>query len=256
MKDITVIFAEAKDEESITYLLLEVDLPHEDVSNHIHHFLLAKSNDALIGVVGLEVLGEFGLLRSLAVVSSHRGKGIGKMLYERILAYAHLQGIKELYLLTTTAEGFFSKLGYSKVERNNIPKPIQTTEEFHSLCPSTAVCMVKRINKEAQYYPKEILRLQPDVPGVKMWGIALEKTMLTYFEVQPNSRFEIHSHESEQITLVLEGELFFEVDERIISVKKGEVIAIPSGVPHAAFTQEESVKAIDAWSPVMEKYKK
>jgi len=256
MKDIIVIFADAKDEEAIKNLLLEAGLPHEDVPNHLHHFLLAKSNDTLIGVVGLEVLGEFGLLRSLAVASSHRGKGIGKMLYEWILAYAHLQGIKELYLLTTTAEGLASKFGFSKVERNNTPEPIQATEEFHSLCPSTAVCMVKRIDKEAQYYPKEILRLQTDVPRARMWGIALEKTMFTYFEVQPNSRFEKHSHESEQITLVLEGELFFEVPERIIGVKEGEVMAIPSSVPHAVFTQERSVKAVDAWSPVMERYKK
>ena len=256
MKDITFIFADAKDEEAIENLLLEAALPHKDISNHLHHFLLAKSSDTLIGIVGLEVIGEFGLLRSLVVASPHRNKGIGKMLYERILAYAHLQEIKELYLLTTTAEGFFSKLGFSKVERNNIPKPIQSTEEFRSLCPSTAVCMVKRIDKEAQYYPKEILRLQSEVPGAKMWGIALEKTMFTYFEVQPGSRFEKHSHESEQITFVLEGELFFEIAERIVGVKEGEVIAIPSGVPHSVFTHKKFVKAVDAWSPVVEKYKK
>jgi quercetin dioxygenase-like cupin family protein len=80
--------------------------------------------------------------------------------------------------------------------------------------------------------------------------------MLTYFEVQPDSFFESHSHESEQITLVLEGELFFEVNERIIGVKSGEVIAIPSNLPHAVFTRDASVKAVDAWSPIMEKYKR
>ena len=88
-----------------------------------------------------------------------------------------------------------------------------------------------------------------------MWGVALEKTLLTYFEVESNSRFEAHSHESEQITMVLEGELFFEVDGEVICVGPGEVIAIPSMEPHAAFTKEISVKAVDAWSPVMEKYK-
>jgi amino-acid N-acetyltransferase len=255
MKDITVIFAETKDEGSIKNLLLGASLPHEDISKHLNNFLLAKSNDTLVGVVGLELLGESGLLRSLAVASPHRGKGIGKMLYERILAYAHLQKINELYLLTTTAEEYFSKLGFSKVERNSIPKPIQSTAEFHSLCPSTAVCMLKKIGMEAQYYPRDMLSLQPDVPGSKMWGIALEKTMLTYFEVQPNCRFEKHEHESEQITLVLEGELFFETDEKTVGVKEGEVIALPSGIPHAVFTQEKFVKAVDAWSPVMEKYK-
>ena len=89
-----------------------------------------------------------------------------------------------------------------------------------------------------------------------MWGIALEKTMFTYFEVQPNCKFETHSHESEQITMILEGELYFEVDGNIVGVKKGEVMAIPSGVLHGVFSREQFVRAVDAWSPVMEKYKK
>lgn len=77
--------------------------------------------------------------------------------------------------------------------------------------------------------------------------------MLTYFEVQPHCRFESHSHESEQITLVLEGELFFEIGGKTIGLRGGEVIAIPADVPHAVFTEEKAVRAVDAWSPVMEK---
>ncbi len=107
---------------------------------------------------------------------------------------------------------------------------------------------------EALYYSKDRLCFRDDVAGAKMWAVALEKTMLTYFEVQPHSRFESHSHESEQITLVFEGELFFETGGRIVGVKAGEVIAIPSNVPHAVFTMELAVRAVDAWSPIMEKY--
>ncbi|MFQ5901524.1 MAG: GNAT family N-acetyltransferase [Thermodesulfobacteriota bacterium] len=110
MKDINFTFADSAEEGTIRRLLSESGLPHKDIANHLHHFMLAKSGSNLIGVVGLEVLGELGLLRSLAIESSHRGKGIGRMLYERILAYAHLKGLKELYLLTDTAEGFFRRL--------------------------------------------------------------------------------------------------------------------------------------------------
>jgi len=217
---------------------------------------MSKTNDTPTGVVGLKPYGEFGLLRSLLVVYTHRGKGIGRMLYERITAYAHLRGVKELCLLTTTSERFFSKLGFAKIDRDDLSESIRKTEEFRTLCPSTTVCMVKGIDKEAQYYPKEILRLQLDVPGAVMWAVALEKAMPTYFEVEPHSRFEKHSHESEQITMVLEGEAVFEVADRMISVKEGEVIAIPSDVPHAVYTKDKRVKAVDAWSPVMEKYKR
>ncbi len=88
-----------------------------------------------------------------------------------------------------------------------------------------------------------------------MRSVALENTMLTYFEVNPRSSFEAHAHQSEQITMVLEGELFFTVNERLICLKRGEVLAIPSRVPHAVFTRRRSVKAVDAWSPVMNKYR-
>lgn len=106
-----------------------------------------------------------------------------------------------------------------------------------------------------RHYGTEDLPLQEDVPGAKQWAVSLERTMLTYFEVKPNCRFESHSHESEQITMVLEGVLYFEQEGKIMAVGSGEVIAVPSNVPHAVFTLDAAVKAVDAWSPVMAKYR-
>jgi quercetin dioxygenase-like cupin family protein len=108
---------------------------------------------------------------------------------------------------------------------------------------------------QVRYYPKEQLVLEDDVPGAKVWAVALDKTMLTYFEVEPGCRFELHQHLSEQITHVLTGELYFEVDQTVICVKAGEVIAIPSNIPHAVFTKDVQATAVDAWSPVMGKYR-
>jgi quercetin dioxygenase-like cupin family protein len=88
-----------------------------------------------------------------------------------------------------------------------------------------------------------------------MWGVALQQAMLTYFEVEPRRRFETHHHASEQITLVLDGALFFEVDGRVIRVGQGELLAVPSNTPHAVFTQELGARAADAWAPVMPKYR-
>lgn len=248
--------ADSVEISSIQKLLQECGLPYNDITDHISNFILAKNGSDLIGTIGLEMYGNIGMIRSLAVTDSYRGKSIAKALYTRILAYAHLHGIEELYLLTTTAEGFFLKNDFRKLERNNVPETIHATNEFQNLCPSTALCMVKEINKEAQYYPKDVLTLQPDVPGAKMWSTALKNVMFTYFEVDPNSRFETHTHESEQITMVLEGELFFEVNGKIKGVKKGEVMAVPAAISHSVFTKNKSVKAVDAWSPVMKKYTK
>ncbi len=111
-------------------------------------------------------------------------------------------------------------------------------------------------NQGIQYFSKESLHLSEDIPGARQWAVSLENTMLTYFEVDPNCKFDSHSHESEQITMVLEGVLYFEQGEKIFEVKAGEAIAIPSNIQHAVFTREAAVKAVDAWSPVMDKYKK
>src|SRR5512133_3076195 len=116
--------------------------------------------------------------------------------------------------------------------------------------------MTPKTDHAMRYYPKKSLCLTEDIPGARQWAVALAQTMLTYFEVDAGCRFESHSHESEQITMVLEGELFFEQGEQVVGVKAGEAIAIPANAPHAVFTGEVAVKAVDSWSPVMDKYRK
>ena len=116
--------------------------------------------------------------------------------------------------------------------------------------------MNKRADHEMRYHPRESLCLTDDVLGARQWAVSLDQAMLTYFEVDPECRFESHSHESEQITMVMEGVLYFEQEGKVVGVKEGEVIAIPANAPHAVFTGDAAVKAVDAWSPVMDKYKK
>ncbi len=106
----------------------------------------------------------------------------------------------------------------------------------------------------ARHYSAAELTLDEDVPGARLWAVALERAMLTRFQVDPGARFEEHQHESEQITLVLSGTLVFEVGGRSIPVKAGEVIALPSNVPHAAYALDEPVEAVDAWSPPRGRY--
>ncbi len=103
-------------------------------------------------------------------------------------------------------------------------------------------------------YSKDELSLKPDVPGAGKWAIALEKTMMTYFELEPNTIFPDHSHEAEQITMVLEGELTFAYEGKSVTLKSGDVIAIPSNAIHSAFTGDKPCKAVDAWSPIRKEF--
>ncbi|WP_236716016.1 GNAT family N-acetyltransferase [Leptospira interrogans] len=76
----------------------------------LKNFIIAKYQNNIIGNIGLEIFDEFALIRSLCVEEAYRKEGIGISLYENILTYAQSKEIKELYLLITTAESFFSTL--------------------------------------------------------------------------------------------------------------------------------------------------
>lgn len=140
------VAAAPADEPRIRQLLSSCGLPHEDITpEHLHHFWILKKQNQIIGVVGLEILRPVALLRSLAVDPSYRNRGLGSQLTQQAEKYADSLKIQALYLLTTTAEGFFARRGYKNVQREDIPDQIQGTAEFRSLCPATAVCMVKFI---------------------------------------------------------------------------------------------------------------
>jgi len=111
-----------------------------------------------------------------------------------------------------------------------------------------------KTDHNARCFPRDSLRLRSDETGARFWSVALSSTQLTYFEVGPKCRFDAHSHPSEQITLVLEGELFFETACGITRINPGEVMAIPANVMHAVYTGALAVKAVDAWSPINNKY--
>jgi len=140
---IELVRARPKDAPDIEHLLDACGLPASDVVPHPSNFLLAKAGADLAGVIGLEPAGRFGLLRSLAVAPAFRNRGIAGALRARVEQQAAEQGIRALYLLTTSAEGFFSASGFTRVGRDAVPEGIRSTREFSSLCPESAIVMVK-----------------------------------------------------------------------------------------------------------------
>jgi amino-acid N-acetyltransferase len=127
-------------------LLAACNLPVADLDDeHLRHFFACGAQGDPSGVVGVELHGEFGLLRSLAVEERARGRGCGKRLVEQAEQYAATCRVQSLYLLTTAARDFFAALGYKTVDRAQAPEPIQNTAQFSSLCPSSATVMVKNL---------------------------------------------------------------------------------------------------------------
>lgn len=253
-RDIEFRYAIPGDLPAIQDLLRKNDLPTEGLEKALAHCLVAETQNRIVGAIALEPKGRDGLMRSLVVAGDHQGHKLGTALSAKMVNGARLLGIERLYLLTTSAEAFFAPTGYKVVEKSRVPEAIRNTEEFKKLCPHNAVCMMRDIRKEPIHATRDLLKMQPAAPGARLWAVSLKNTTLTYFEVEPNSRFETHSHESEQITTVISGVLFFQVGQIIHRIGPGEVMAIPASVPHAAWTESEAARAVDAWSPVMEMY--
>lgn len=110
-------------------------------------FFVAKDGDKVIGTIGLETYGKDGLLRSFGVLPVYRNKEIGNRLLTQMLQAAKVSGIETLHLLTTTAEAYFLRRGFSKADRAVAPLTIKTTSEFSALCPSTSAYMLLDIKK-------------------------------------------------------------------------------------------------------------
>jgi amino-acid N-acetyltransferase len=129
----------------IKALLAASKLPAEDVGAATQRFLVVRDGPELAGCVALEGDGPDVLLRSLAVAPGRQGHGLGQALHEQALELARAAHARQVWLLTTTAAKFFDRAGYERVERGTAPPALQASPEFKSLCPSTAVCMTRRL---------------------------------------------------------------------------------------------------------------
>jgi amino-acid N-acetyltransferase len=131
--------------EEVITLLIAQNLPVTDLPPTLDNFLVVLQNDEVIGVAGLEVYGNYGLLRSLAVHPDFRGQGIADQLLQDILALALSKDITTLYLLTETAPLYFERKGFTSIKRAEVPDGIQQSSEFSHVCPQSAIVMKKNI---------------------------------------------------------------------------------------------------------------
>jgi amino-acid N-acetyltransferase len=137
--------AQESDLPAVLGLLGRTHLPTAGVADAPSHFVMAESDGKLVGVVGLELYGESALLRSAAVEESWRGSGVGRVLVERALDLARERGIEDVFLLTTTAEHYFPRFGFTCVSRDSVAPGIRSSIEFQEACPASATVMRKTL---------------------------------------------------------------------------------------------------------------
>jgi amino-acid N-acetyltransferase len=132
--------------EAARGLLAAANLPTSDLTDEqLTGFFYCGPATAPSALIGLEIYGAEALLRSLVVDPSLRSTGLGSALVERAEAHAATHGVGTLYLLTTTAETFFARRGYHRIDRAVAPAAIRSTREFGGLCPASSAFMFKRL---------------------------------------------------------------------------------------------------------------
>lgn len=79
--------------------------------------------------------------------------------------------------------------------------------------------------------------------------VAGEREMLAQIYLKRGALVPMHSHESEQMTYILQGALKVIVGGEVVTVREGEVLHVPSWISHQAEALEDTFE-LDVFSPV------
>lgn len=141
------VIRDAESFEAFRGLLKNSGLPADDLDYKRDLLVGYYEGDELVGTGALEIYEPYALLRSLSVKMGIRGKAVGTRITEYLLAEASAKNLKEVYLLTETARGFFSKKGFTDVPRSAVPEPVTRSAEFSKSCPPSAAVMKVEIQR-------------------------------------------------------------------------------------------------------------
>ena len=133
------------DTDAIVTLVRDADLAVPGVVEHLDTFLVAERDRRAVGAIGLEIRGTDALLRSAVVAPDARGSGIGTSLVNAVLDLARREGVNTLYLLTTSAQGYWVRQGFAVVSRDAVPDAVKRSEEFIGACPASAAAMMRPV---------------------------------------------------------------------------------------------------------------
>lgn len=139
-----VCSALSADWNEIKALLESSGLPTTDLESTLPEFAIIREDARIVAAGAVQRFGSSVLLRSVVVSFQRRGSGLGRRLVLELERRARSAGTDHIVLLTETAATFFTRLGYCVIDRDAAPKGMQQSEEFRSLCPSSATCMAKR----------------------------------------------------------------------------------------------------------------
>ena len=139
--DYRIQIAHSDNFPSLHELLTSSNLTTAGVTPTEGVYFAAISQERIQGMVGFEQYGSAALLRSFAVRPEVRNSGLGAALVHHLLEHLKTVELSPVYLLTNTAEDYFSRLGFVKIDRQEIPALVLESSALGNSCPASSTCM-------------------------------------------------------------------------------------------------------------------
>lgn len=140
--NLCIRLAQPGDRERVEQLLTTEQLPLQGLDEHFGSFFVAEIDGEVAAAAGIELYEQHGLLRSVVVALPYRGQRIAERLVRERITGSAREGICALYLLTMTADTYFTRFGFEPIDRKDIPLAVKRSHEFTVACPASARAMV------------------------------------------------------------------------------------------------------------------
>jgi quercetin dioxygenase-like cupin family protein len=87
------------------------------------------------------------------------------------------------------------------------------------------------------------------LPGLGFRPVLGQRAMTNFVSFEPGAKAPRHVHGEEQIVIVLDGEMTFDLDGDVRVMRKGDVAVVPAWVPHGAWATDSHCLEVDVFCP-------
>ena len=136
----------AGSDPALVAALTDAGLPTDDLDEANRRFFAYETlSGTVVGFAGVEIHGGDALLRSLVVLPAARGHGFGGAILARLCRRAFDDGARRAFTLTTTVADWLERQGFARIARADAPAAVLATRQATSLCPASAVLLMRKI---------------------------------------------------------------------------------------------------------------
>lgn len=148
-----------EDGPAVTALLEGAKLPTAGLEQAELLVVDDPGEGVIAAVGGLEIHGEVGLVRSVVVAKSHRGRGLSRAVMEALESLARERRLQALFLLTRDAAPYFRRLGWIDIVRAGVPSSLHASAEWNTeVCPETAPVLMRYLVGRTREEMREVIR--------------------------------------------------------------------------------------------------